>query len=180
MKVCGTGHRTDKFKWFNKYKSYIENECAPECVLIKSMLEQEVRNLISNGYDYFISGMALGFDTWLAECIIKLKNEFPHIKLEAAIPCYNQESVWPDKNDRDRYHNILKCCDKITYVSKDNYKPYYLIKRNEYMIDNSDIVIACYNGTEGGTRRAYLYAMNNGIEIINIDPNTMKVRKVKF
>lgn len=178
--ACGTGHRTDKFKWFDENKSYVENECAPQCVLIKQMLKEQVRALISDGYDYFYTGMALGFDTWLAECVIELKKEFPNIKLEAAIPCYDQEKVWPNEEDRTRYHNILNQCDKKTYVSKDYYKPYYMIKRNHYMVDRSDIVIACYDGSPGGTREAYTYAINEGVEIINIDPNTMSVRRVKF
>lgn len=181
-KIAGTGHRTDKFKWFNKNLSYIENEQAPECLLIKSMLEETIRDLITNeGYNYFISGMALGFDTWLAECVINLKREFPNIMLEAAIPCLDQEKAWPDINDQIRYHNILSNCDVITYVSKTKYSPYLMIKRNEYMIDHCDNkVLACYDGTDGGTRRAYIYAMKMHMTIINIDPVTMQKKIVKF
>lgn len=179
-KVCATGHRTDKFKWFNKNLSYIKNEQAPECLLIKSMLKDTLKELIQEGYNYFISGMALGFDTWFAECVISLKEEFPDIKLEAAIPCIDQEKIWPDINDQERYHKILSKCDFIKYVTKQKYSPYLMIRRNEYMVDNSEKVVACYDGSDGGTRRAYLYAMKNHVEIINIDPNTMTKKVVKF
>lgn len=180
MKIAGTGHRTDKFSWFNPKLSYVENEQAKECLLIKQLLEEQVRQLISDGYDYFITGMALGYDTWLADCVIKLKQEFPHVKLEAAIPCINQEKVWVNLYDQIRYHDILACCDEITYVSKNSYSPYLMIKRNEYMIDHCDIVLACYDGTDGGTRRAYAYALKNKKPIINIDPITMNVRRVEL
>lgn len=177
-KVCATGHRT--FKWFKKNLSFIENEQAHECLLIKSMLNETLEELIKEGYNYFITGMALGFDTWFAEAVILLKEKYPNIKLEAAVPCIDQEKIWPDINDQIRYQTILLSCDIVKYVSKQKYSPYLMIKRNEYMIDNAEKVVACYDGSDGGTRRAYIYAMKNHVEILNIDPNSMTRKTVKF
>lgn len=115
---------------------------------------------------------------WLAECVINKKKENPRITLEAAIPCYGQENIWPQEA-KNRYYDILKQCDIQTVVSKDKYKPCYMIRRNEYMVNKSDIVISCYDGTSGGTRKAFFYAMDKGKKIINIDPKRREVRLIQ-
>lgn len=45
------------------------------------------------------------------------------------------------------------------------------------MVDNSSLLIACYDGSEGGTKHTYDYALKKGIDIIRIDPKTMTVTK---
>lgn len=180
MVICGTGHRPDKFSWYDRKRTDAENEKSKECQWIKTQLNKVVEKLISDNTTEepitFISGMALGFDTWLAECVIGRRCS--NIMLEAAIPCFGQESLWPQQA-QDRYCRIVDQCDIRTVVSKDKYKPYYMIKRNEYMVDKSDIVIACYDGTPGGTRRTVLYAMDKGKKIIIIDPIRHEIRTIE-
>lgn len=176
-KVCGTGHRTSKFTWYDWNKSDFENELHPECLAIKKAIKEQLIMLINNGYDYFITGMALGFDTWLAESVIDLKKDYPFIQLEAAVPCLYQDTKWTEEQQK-RYKNILNACDIIHYVSKAPYDKFCMNKRNYYMVDNSDMVIACYDGSAGGTRNAYLYAMNNHVNIININPKTKKIEYI--
>lgn len=43
-------------------------------------------------------------------------------------------------------------------------------KRNEYMTDNSDIVIAVWDGSKGGTANCVRYAKKLNKEIIVINP----------
>jgi uncharacterized phage-like protein YoqJ len=43
-------------------------------------------------------------------------------------------------------------------------------KRNEYMVDNSDIVIAVWDGSKGGTYNCVKYAEKLGKKIIVINP----------
>lgn len=80
---CFTGHRPSKFSF--KY-----NEMHPDAIRIKVLLKEEIEKAIKDGYDYFISGMALGVDMWAAETVIELEKTYPNIKLEAAVPCANQ------------------------------------------------------------------------------------------
>ena len=40
--------------------------------------------------------------------------------------------------------------------------------RNRFMVDNSERVIAAYNGESGGTRNTVLYAKDNDVESVNI------------
>ena len=41
-------------------------------------------------------------------------------------------------------------------------------KRNKYMVDNSDLIIAVFNGNSGGTKQTNDYAKSKNIEIIII------------
>ena len=43
-------------------------------------------------------------------------------------------------------------------------------ERNKYMIDNSSLVIALYNGKVGGTKQTIEHAKQQGPEVIVIEP----------
>ena len=46
--------------------------------------------------------------------------------------------------------------------------------RNEWMVDKADVVIACFDGTNGGTANCVNYAREKNKELIIIDPQGMK------
>ncbi|MGN1099694.1 MAG: DUF1273 domain-containing protein, partial [Christensenellales bacterium] len=67
---------------------------------------------------------------------------------------------------------LLSVADKVTYVS-DRYTLSCMQKRNEYMVDESDMLLAVWNGIEkGGTFNTVAYARKKGIgiEIIDLTP----------
>ena len=163
MKCCFTGHRPNKLPWGYK-------EEGIRFFLFWRKLKKTILNAINDGYDYFISGMAIGIDMLCAEIVLELKKRHPNIKLECAIPCLNQTAKWNDES-KIRYDNILKQADKITYVSDCNYYNGCMAKRNKYMIDNSDMLIAVFNGSAGGTKQTIEMAKNSSliIDIIKIN-----------
>lgn len=122
------------------------------------------------GITHFISGMALGVDLDFAEIVLNLKYaKYPHITLECAFPCRNQTFRWKFK-DKMRYWAIRKRADIVTYVSN-YYTPDCMLKRNRYMVDKSDLVIAAFNGVKkGGTWHTINYAKkkNKAIEMIDL------------
>ncbi len=168
--VCATGHRPDKFDW--KY-----NEESEECKKLKLRLRKELGKLVDHGYDYFISGMAIGWDTWFAEAVLELKKTH-NLTLELAIPFEGQERKW-NKESQERYHAIKAQADIVTILSQGPYQPYLMIKRDEYMVDKSDMLIACYDGSEGGTRHTFSYALDKHLKIIHIDPKRKTVKYIK-
>jgi uncharacterized phage-like protein YoqJ len=169
---CFTGHRPVKFLF--KY-----NEQHPDCIKIKTLLRQEIETAIRNGYDYFITGMALGVDMWSAEEVLQLRRIYPHIRLEAAIPCLNQERTWPFSSQQ-RYRNILNQVNTIHYVSRETYKPYLMLQRDEYMVDKSSLLIAVFDGSKGGTKHTFDYALTKGISIVRINPISFEVSYINF
>lgn len=169
--ACATGHRPDKF-------DFGYNETDIRCINLKKCLKRELIKLIEHNYTHFISGMALGFDMWFAEEVLELKKTYPNIILEAAIPCLNQEGTWP-KSSRERYQYIKEKADIVTLLSKTKYSPYLMIKRDEYMVDKSDMVVACFNGSKGGTAHTFSYAIDKGVNIIHINPDKKTINYVK-
>ena len=112
--------------------------------------------------------MALGVDIYSAEIVLALKEKYPQITIECAIPCENQCVKW-SMVLRDRYFDIVSKCDKETLLQT-HYTNDCMQKRNEYMVDNSDYVIAVWDGKPSGTGKTVRYAQSKGKTIITIEP----------
>lgn len=162
---CFTGHRPQKL-------GYGENSI--QCDELKGRLEELIKNLIEKeGVTHFISGVALGVDTYAANIVLNLKAQYPGITLECAIPCETQAVKWNER-DRDIYYDLLAKCDKETLLQQ-NYTSDCMQKRNEYMVDNSDYVIAVWNGKPSGTGNTVKYAQKNKKAVLLINPQTLEV-----
>lgn len=158
MKICITGHRPDKLYGYDlSDKRY------------GLLSDRIVQILLDNDCDEFISGMALGVDTIGALSVIRLKHRGNRIKLHCAIPCKNHSSKW-NRSSVEMYDNIIKIADIVNIVCDEEYKPYVMQKRNEYMVDLSDIVIAVFDGSSGGTKNCIEYAKKMNKDIIYINP----------
>ena len=159
--VCFTGRRPQKLPW-----GYDENDVR--CERLKKKIKEKIDNAIENGATHFISGMALGVDMWAAEIILEKKRKGVPVTLEAAIPHKKQDAAWSLQH-RQIYKKILDGCDKITYVNE-SYSPYCMMKRNRYMVDKSDLVIAVVDDFTGGSGKTALYARSKNIPVIVIVP----------
>lgn len=159
--LCFTGHRPQKLPWG-------ENEDDERCKKMKKTLKEKIIEAIKNGYIYFISGLALGFDIISAEMILELKNDYPHIKLIGAIPCKDQYKLWKPYQI-ERYKKVLAKCDSFRCLY-DTYNDKCMLERNDYMLNNSSMVIALYNGKGGGTGYTIKKAKEKGLETIIIEP----------
>lgn len=156
---CFTGHRPQKLPW-----GY--DELDPRCIEFKNKLSAVIYAVYESGTKHFICGMALGCDMYCAEAVIELKKRFADITLEAAVPYDGQEVKWAESS-RKRYRSLLMKCDKTTLI-QDAYSPGCMMRRNKYMVDNSNVLIACYNGSSGGTWNTVKYAIEKDTEIIQV------------
>lgn len=157
---CFTGHRITKLPWRG-------NEADARALALKEQLYSRLCGIYAMGYRHFICGMAVGCDTYFAEAVLKLRDSFPDVTLEAAIPCGGQPDRWP-LSDRLRYNRILNSCNKITVLQVE-YTPDCMMKRNRYMVDSSSLLLACFDGSPGGTRNTVEYAKKQNLDIIYID-----------
>lgn len=164
---CFTGHRPQSLPFrFDEQDS--------RCLRLKQVLRKEIeRQIIEEGVTHFISGMAIGVDMYAAEIVLDLKRKHPQITLEAAIPCETQAVKWSVPL-RERYYDIAARCDKETMISR-HYTPDCMHKRNRYMVDAADTVIAVWNGSPSGTGKTVKYAADQGKTIVIIDPETFAV-----
>jgi uncharacterized phage-like protein YoqJ len=152
--ICGTGHRPQKIGGFITPNKIFNFVCkSTEQILLKEKP------------DKIITGMALGFDCWLAQISYKLK-----IPFIAAVPFKGQESKWPNESQK-LYTKLLGLASEIFIVSPGEYSAEKMQIRNEWMVNNSNKVIAAWNGSPGGTGNCVKYARSIGKEIIRINPD---------
>lgn len=151
---CFTGHRPDRLPWG-------EDEEDFRCRKVKEALFQTIEQLYENGVRHFISGMARGGDLYFAETVLTLQERWEDITLECARPCESQAHRWP-KQEQERYESIINRCNYETLVQH-RYDRGCMMRRNRYMVDHSDWVIALYDGVpKGGTAQTLAYAMKQG------------------
>lgn len=112
---------------------------------------------IEQDYTHFISGFAEGVDLIAANIVIKEKMQNKNLSLEAAIPHKGRL-----QSKDDYFQELLQKCDKKTII-QDEYSKECFFKRNRYMVDNSDLLIAVWNGLQkGGTYYTIEYAKKQG------------------
>ena len=144
-----TRHRPQSFPW-------CYNEKDLRCMMLKFQLKREIiRAIKKDGMRHFLTGMALGVDTWAAEIGLSLRKQFP-VTLAAVLPCQEQEARGPLESQK-RYQSIITQCDKVTLLQT-RYTPDCFDRRNRYMVDHSDLIIAVWNGSSSGTGNTISYA----------------------
>lgn len=155
MKLAVTGHRPDKLG--NDYK--LE---SPLIQWIKTEIEAIIKRVQP---ELMISGMALGIDTLFAK--LAVSNDIPLI---AAVPFSGQEAKWP-KESRELYSELLEWEKTTIYVvSQGGYAGWKMQVRNEWMVNNSDFLIAVWDGSEGGTCNCVMYAKRKKRNMVVINP----------
>lgn len=159
---CFTGHRPAKLPW-----GYDERD--PRCLALKQSILRELERLYRRGYRHFISGMALGCDLYFAEAVLQLKEIYPDLTLEAALPFPNQAGHWSAAN-RARWSSILARCELETVVQQ-NYDRWCMLRRDRYMVERSSAILAVFDDTPGGTKYTLDCAVKEHLHILLLDLN---------
>ena len=154
-----TGHRPNKLPWH-------EDERDERCLTLKGLIYDAVEAVYQAGIRHYICGMAAGCDLYFAEAVMELRQTRRGVTLEAAIPCEGQSRGWSE-GLRERYNRLATECDVQTVLSESYSEGCYL-RRNKYMVDRARILIAAYDGRPGGTQSTILYAIRQGLEIIEL------------
>lgn len=153
MKVaCFSGHR----------------KLPQNCTELQANLEKTIVELIERGVVFFGDGAALGFDQMAAETVLRLKKNYPHIKLVMVLPCppEQQSLKWNDEQKK-RYYSILEQSDKLRILSP-QYANSCMLDRNRHMVEHSGYLICYLRWNSGGTFYTVNYAERCGVEIIRL------------
>lgn len=169
--LCFTGHRPVP-------GLYPYNISDPIRVNVRARLTKELIGCISNGYQTFISGMAIGFDTDAALTVLSLRDDMqvPGIYLTCAVPFEDCYKKWR-RDDIETYKRILAAANSVITICKPGYEPWKMMERNKWMVDQSDHVLALWRGTKGGTANTIAYALDQGKPVRNLliaDVNTAR------
>lgn len=130
---CVTGHRDLPQKEWSR---------------VKAALRREVEKAVTDGFTRFMSGFAEGVDQFFAEIVLELQKSNPALELVAVIPYQKRLDNLREKN---RTYEMLEACADVVVI-REEYQPSVYSRRNRYMVEHSDRVIAVYDGREkGGT-----------------------------
>jgi len=133
---------------------------------IYDTLKPMLIELIEQGITDFYAGGALGFDTIAALMILKLRGEYPHIKLHLLLPYPEQSEDWSE-NDIMNYEFTKQHANSFVYLDR-QYSAESLRKRNRELVDRSDMLICYCRRPRSGTASTMNYAKKLGKPVINL------------
>ena len=164
ISCCFTGHRPEHLPWGRDL-------ARRDCMDYYLRLCRATEEMIGAGCRIFYCGMAQGVDTMAAQIVLGLREARPELplKLIAVCPHPGQASFWSAK-DRQMHQFLLGQADEVVILEK-TYTPSCFHRRNRYMVDRCDYVIAGYDGvTKGGTASTVSYAKRAGRQILTVPP----------
>lgn len=123
---------------------------------LRGLLYDSVESLIRQGAVEFLLGGYGNFDIMAAHVVKELKEKYFDIRSVMVIPYIDR------KYNKELY-------DISEYPLLENVpKRFAIVKRNEYMVDKSDAVVAYVNDDFGGAARMLRYAERKSKTVINI------------
>lgn len=131
---------------------------------IRENIDDKLTNVLLNlikeeGIIRFYVGNHGSFDRMVVKKLRDLKNTYPNIEYSVVL------AYLPSKETLHKYESS----ETIYPEGFENMLPKYaIIKRNEWMIDKSDIIVTYVRHSIGGATKAKEYAERKGKRIINI------------
>lgn len=168
-----TGHRPTRFRF--KY-----NEDYSLCKKLKrTMLEQFKKLYDEQGVRRYYVGGALGVDMWAGELILRLKEQpgYEDIELVVVLPFEGHDAKWDERSKR-RMDFLRQMCSECVVIGTEDCRESY-IKRNCYMVDHADYLVAVYDddrNLRSGTMQTVRYAERRRLTITFVNPDTATVK----
>ena len=102
-----------------------------------------------------------------AHTVLEQRKQYPDMVLVAVVPYVGQD-VYFNKEDKQRYADILRQADKVVVLSEYYYAQCYA-HRNDYMISHACRLIAYWDGkSAGGTSYTFNKAQKKKLVIYNL------------
>lgn len=148
-----------------------DNRCANG---LKRTMGEQLENMVRSFHvTRFLSGVDLGTEQYACEMILDLKKEYSRVRLECVIPYELQAAHWTERQ-RDRYYSIIERCDKETGIQS-HYTSDCRKNKDEYMLRQSDFLLAVWDGKRRRTATVVSAARARGLRVITINPLTLEV-----
>ena len=131
---------------------------------VREQLRKEVEQAIEDGFTLFLCGMADGSDLEFGAIVVENKEAHPNLFLEAVIPYKNRL-----KSKNPRFKQVLAQCNGLKLIAQE-YSPDCFFVRNRYLVENSQRVIAVFDGRDrSGTAQTMRMAASKNLELHVID-----------
>ena len=159
--ISFTGHRPPRLEMFGK--PYSDEQFKALVKYFKSKL------IDMNDIKLAYTGCALGSDSAMAVSCVDLS-----IPIISCVPFVGYESRWFNPKDVERFNYLLDFSKDVVFVDEELKLSPKISKnakniiRDKYMVDNSELLIAMYDGNpEGGTYKTITYAESKNKPVIN-------------
>ena len=112
---------------------------SEDTAVLSQRLYKKLEEEINKGITDFNAGGAIGFDCISAAVVLKLRDVYPHIKLNLILPCSNKEQTikWSD-DEKAEFYRILKLADSVEYTSE-HYYDGCMKKRNARLVELQEL-----------------------------------------
>ena len=151
-KICSfTGHRQIKREHLSA---------------LPDLLYKSIEYAYSQGCRSFLSGGAIGFDTYAARAVIKFRIFHRDVRLILVLPCIDQDAKWNDVQ-KNAYQYLIREADEIVYLS-DEYTPTCMARRNHYLAKEADILVAYLERSGSGAGQTVRMANELGKTVFNL------------
>lgn len=177
--IAFTGHRPKKlggYDWKTPKNQRIGRA-------LKLTILKEMKSIDEKNFTFYFGG-ALGTDQMAFELVDFIAKQHPEYNITKVlcVPFRAQPNKWPQAS-KELFQSQCERAEKVVYVDEEaNYRlknyvegiyhPEKLFKRNEYMVDNCDTLIAVFNGEQqSGTASCIKYADKHDKHVIYINPD---------
>ena len=126
-------------------------------------IKKAVYNAVNEGFSTFLVGMAIGFDALCFKVLEKIRQE-KDIKIVACVPCRDQSKYF-NKSQKAEYDREIASSNEVIYLAESYFDGCMQI-RNEFMVDNSSMLICFLLSPYGGTYSTIKYAAEKGLKIV--------------
>lgn len=148
-------------RYRNKIVAFAGRRYEWQSIGIEEKLLQVLEELINKGYTIFYDGNYGAFDNKCRNAVLELKKKYPYIKLILILTYYHHDK---EKYPIPSYYDetILPELEDLHYKQK-------ITKRNEWIIDNCDLLVCHIKETyKSGAYNTVKYAQNQNKPIIYI------------
>ena len=132
---------------------------------VKKLLFETLNGIVSKEekVTFYLGGYG-DFDNISAYVCREIKCQYPHIELVFVTPYFS-----PAQQKKIKELEKMHLCDASIYPPLESVpNRFAIIKRNEWMADNADLIIAYVQYSHGGACRAMNYAVKKGKRVINL------------
>lgn len=134
-------------------------------------MKNAILQVCNMGCRRFYCGMAEGVDLWCGEILLEIKKTIePSLEICAVIPFFDQKKSMSPQNVA-RYQSILD--NAVLHVFIDSgFKTTAFKKRNRYMIEHADALIAVWDteNYRSGTAQTVRLAKKRNLPIFYVTP----------
>ncbi|GEK91574.1 UPF0398 protein [Alkalibacterium kapii] len=123
---------------------------------IKKFFKRKLIEYIEQGLEWVIISGNLGTELWAGDAALKLKMDYPELKLAVLLPYTNFSSKWNEIN-QGYYNSIIERADYVNYTSNEDYANPGQLKNNQtFIIRNTDGCLLFYDSEHEG-KSLYFY-----------------------